>query len=78
MKTFYIAVTETLSKVVRIEAEDELDALDKVDSAFAEEFYTLDPVDDFVDRQVEDETDEWESMIEQGFNEKEDFEEVKV
>lgn len=78
MKTFYIAVTETTSKVVRIEAEDELDALDKVDSAFAEELYTLDPVYDFVDRQVEDETEEWESLIEQGFNKKEDFEEVKV
>lgn len=77
MKTFYIAVTEMLSRVVRIEAEDELDALDKVDSAFNEGFYSLNG-EDFVDRQVDDETDEWESMIEQGLKDKKDFMEVKI
>lgn len=77
MKTFYIAVTEMLSRVVRIEAENELDALDKVDSAFNEGLYSLNG-EDFVDRQVDDETDEWESMIEQGLKDKKDFMEVKI
>lgn len=77
MKTFYIAVTEMLSRVVRIEAENELGALDKVDSAFNEGLYSLNG-EDFVDRQVDDETDEWESMIEQGLKDKKDFMEVKI
>lgn len=77
MKTFYIAVTETLSKVVRIEAEEELDALDKVDAAFNEGLYSLNG-EDFVDRQVEDETNEWEPMIYDNIYKKEDFMEVKI
>lgn len=75
-QTFYISVTETLSKVVRVEAADVFEAIEKVEEGFCEK-YSLDPINDFVDRQVDDETDEWDSMIQQNFCTKENFQEIK-
>lgn len=55
-KTFYISITETLNRIVEVQAEDEYEAIHKVSDAY----YTGDIVlnsEDFVDTEFEDDTE---------------------
>ena len=56
MKTYYISVTETLNKIVEVQANDEYEAIHKVSDAYYNDEFELDH-DDFVDTEFEDDTD---------------------
>ena len=75
-KTFYISVTETLSRVVKVEAEDLNSAIDIIEDACARNDLCLD-YNDFVDREEEDLTDEIKEYIRAGYSKPTDFKEVK-
>lgn len=55
MKTFYISVTETLNKIVEVQANDEYEAIYKVKDAYYNNEFELD-WKDFVDNEFEDDT----------------------
>lgn len=42
MKTFYIKITETLNKIVEVQAEDEYEAINKVEDAYYSDEVELD------------------------------------
>ena len=54
MKTFYISVTETLNKIVEVQAESSEEALRKAEDAYDADEFELDH-DDYVDVEFEDE-----------------------
>ena len=56
MKTFYISVTETLNKVVEVQAESSEEALRKVEDAYDADEFELD-YNDMEDLEFEDDTD---------------------
>lgn len=62
MKTFYISVTETLNRVVSVQAEDLDEAIEKVENACNDGTVDLN-AEDFVVREVEDETKNVEEAI---------------
>lgn len=57
MKTFYISVTETLNRIVEVHAESSEEAIAKVEDACNDGIVELD-WKDFVDRDIQDETEE--------------------
>lgn len=57
MKTFYIAITETLNRIVEVRAEDDYEAIQKVSDAYYDGQIVLDS-DDYVDTDFNDETEE--------------------
>ena len=57
MKTFYISITETLNKIVEVQAEDEYEAISKVEDAYYSDEVELD-YNDKVDTDFNDETEE--------------------
>ena len=56
MKNFYISVTETLNKVVEVQAESSEEALRKVEDAYDADEFELDH-NDMEDLEFEDDTD---------------------
>ena len=60
MKTFYISVTETLNKIIEVQAESSEEALRKAEDAYDADEFELDHDDD-VDTEFEDDT---ESLLE--------------
>lgn len=62
MKTFYISVTETLNRVVAVDAEDLDEAIEKVENACNSSVVDL-TAEDFVGREFENETVEVEQSI---------------
>lgn len=75
-KYFYVSVTETLNRVVKVKAESFDEAADIVEEACCRDDLELD-YRDFVDRNEEDETSNVESLIKDGFAKETDYEEVK-
>ena len=57
MKTFYISVTETLNKIVEVQAESSSEALQKAEDAYYNGEIELD-YNDMVDTDFNDETEE--------------------
>ena len=57
MKTYYISVTETLNKIVEVQAESSEEALRKAEDAYYNGEIVLDS-EDFVDTDFNDETEE--------------------
>lgn len=57
MKKYYVSVTETLNKVVSVDAESEIEALQKVHDAYDNSDIILDN-DDFCGETVETEDDQ--------------------
>ena len=55
-KTFYISITETLNRIVEVQAENESEAIQKVSDAYYAEDIVLDS-EDFVDTEFEDDTE---------------------
>lgn len=56
MKTFYISVTETLKRIVEVQANDKYEAIQKVIDAYHDEQIVLDS-DDYIDTDFEDDTE---------------------
>ena len=56
MKTFYISVTETLNKIVEVQANDDREAIQKVSESYYNDEFELDH-NDFVDAEFEDDTE---------------------
>lgn len=56
MKTFYISVTETLNKIVEVQAESSEEALCKVEDAYDADEFELD-YNDMEDLEFEDDTE---------------------
>ena len=56
MKTYYISVTETLNKIVEVQAESSEEALRKVEDAYDADEFELDH-NDMEDLEFEDDTD---------------------
>lgn len=56
MKTFYISVTETLNKIVEVQANNECEAIHKVSDAYYNDEFELNH-NDFVDTDFEDDTE---------------------
>ena len=56
MKTFYISVTETLNKVVEVQAESSEEALRKAEDAYDADKFELDH-NDMEDLEFEDDTE---------------------
>ena len=57
MKTFYIAITETLNRIVEVHAEDKYEAIQKATDAYRDGQIILDS-DDFVVAEFNDATEE--------------------
>ena len=55
-KTFYISITETLNRIVEVQAEDEYEAIQKVSDAYYAGDIVLDS-EDFVDTEFENDTE---------------------
>ena len=56
MKTYYISVTETLNKIVEVQAESSEEALRKVEDAYDADEFELD-YNDMEDLEFEDDTE---------------------
>ena len=56
MKTYYISVTETLNKIVEVQAESSEEALRKAEDAYDADKFELDH-NDMEDLEFEDDTD---------------------
>ena len=56
MKTFYISVTETLNKIVEVQAESSEEALRKAEDAYDADKFELDH-NDMEDLEFEDDTE---------------------
>ena len=74
MKTYYISITETLNRVVKVQTENDYDAMHKASDAYYNGDIVLDS-QDFVDTQFNDETEETINNYENG--EIPEFDEVK-
>ena len=57
MKRYYVSVTETLNKVVSVDAESENDALEQVRAAYYDSVIVLDS-NDFCEETIEIEDDQ--------------------
>ena len=57
MKRYYVSVTETLNKVVSVDAESEADALEQVETAYDDSVIVLDS-DNYCGKTVEVEDDQ--------------------
>lgn len=57
MKRYYVSVTETLNKVVSVDAESEKDALEQVQTAYDDSVIILDS-DNFIGKKIEIEDDQ--------------------
>ena len=57
MKRYYVSVTETLNKVVSVDAESEADALKQVETAYDDSVIVLDS-DNYCGKTVEVEDDQ--------------------
>lgn len=57
MKRYYVSVTETLNKVVSVDAESEADALKQVETAYNDSVIVLDS-DNFCGETIEAEDDQ--------------------
>lgn len=57
MKTFYIAITETLNRIVEVHAEDKYEAIQKATDAYRDGQIVLNS-NDFVVAEFNDETEE--------------------
>lgn len=57
LKTFYISITETLNRIVEVQANDKYEAIAKVEDACDNEIVELDR-NDLVVRDIQDETEE--------------------
>lgn len=56
MKTYKVRIVETLSRIVEVEAEDEIDALNTVEDKYCDGGIVLDAEDfDFVDFVINEE-----------------------
>lgn len=75
-KYFYVSVTETLNRIVKVKANSYDEAVDIIEEACARNDLDLD-YRDFVDRTEEDVTVEVESLIEEGYVKETNYEEVK-
>lgn len=56
MKTFYISITEILNKIVEVQAEDEYEAISKVEDAYYSDEVELD-YNDKVDVNFDNDTE---------------------
>lgn len=56
MKTYYISVTETLNKIIEVQAESSEEALRKAEDAYDADEFELDH-GDYVDVEFEDDTE---------------------
>lgn len=67
MKIYYVSVTETLNKVVSVDAESEKDALEQVQKAYGDSVIVLDS-DNFAGEQIEidDDQEYWRKAEESG------------
>lgn len=74
-KTFFVSVTETLNRVVAVEAEDFEEAYALVEEATNSGEVEL-TAEDFVDRDFSDETEEIEEMIKDGIIDAERYQKV--
>lgn len=74
-KTFYISVTETLNRVVAVEAEDFEEAYALVEEATNSGEVEL-TAEDFADRDFSNETEETEEMIKDGIIDAERYQKV--
>lgn len=72
VKTFYISVTETLNRVVAVEAEDLDEAFEKIEEACNAGIVDL-TSKDFVRREFENETDVTEELITDGISRASDY-----
>lgn len=52
MKRYYVSVTETLNKIVSVDAESEKDALEQVQTAYNDSVIVLDS-NNFVNEEIE-------------------------
>ena len=75
-KEFYVTVTETLSKTVRVQAKDRNEAYSKVQKAYEEAEVVLTP-DDFVSHEIFEDTPYHEDMIKKLPFLREDYQVVK-
>lgn len=66
MKTYYISITEILNRVVAVEAENLEQALDSTKTAYENADIVLTP-NDYVGYQLDDETEETEGLINDGY-----------
>lgn len=57
MKRYYVSVTETLNKVVSVDAESEADALEQVETAYNDSVIVLDS-NNYIGKKVEVEDDQ--------------------
>ena len=57
MKRYYVSVTETLNKIVSVDAESEADALKQVETAYNDSVIVLDS-DNFCGETIEAEDDQ--------------------
>lgn len=73
--TYFISVTETLNRVVAVEASNLEEAFERVENAANSGEVEL-TADDFVGRDVVDETEETEEMIRRGIVDQNRFQKV--
>lgn len=73
--TYFISVTETLNRVVAVEASNLEEAFERVENAANSGEVEL-TADDFVGRDVVDETEETEEMIQRGIVDQNRFQKV--
>ena len=57
MKRYYVSVTETLNKVVSVDAESEADAIEQVETAYNDSVIVLDS-NNYIGKKVEVEDDQ--------------------
>lgn len=74
-KTFYIGITETLNRIVKVKASSYEEAYEKVEEAHASEKIVL-TADDFVDYQLTDETEVIEDNIKDGYDCTDNYQEI--
>lgn len=77
MKTFIINITETLSRNVKVRANSLEDAFSKVDEAYFDAQTLILDAEDYVDTEIQDETDHWTSKTGELDNIIENFQEVE-
>lgn len=76
MSTFFISVTETLNRVIAVEAEDLYEAFEKAEEAANSGEVNLTDKD-FVGREFENETEEVVQCIREGYVEESMYQSIK-